>query len=318
MIFKVLVLFKYFALKVSYLKCCSGTGSMALAGLLSALRAAGFQHKDLINQRIAILGAGTAGLGVANCIKYGMIQMGLSPEEAKKNFWMLDQKGVLGKGRQANSPAQADFIRDDVPDRLSLEQLMQTYKPTILLGLTGVAQQFSETAIREMSKHTQRPIIFPLSNPTDRAECTAEQAFKWTNGKAIFASGSPFDPVKLNGKMYYPNQANNMFTFPGIGLGAVACGARTVTDRMLFTASTALSASLSEDLLQQGRIFPPLRTIREVSQKIAVAICKTAKEEGVNTIPVPDSDEEIMSKLIEHNVWEPHYASFVTPYDSPH
>jgi malic enzyme len=173
-------------------------------------------------QRIVVLGAGTAGLGVSECIIYGMQQFGMSAADARKNMWLVDDKGLLGVGRQGASQAQLPFIRGDMPDKLFLLEVVKRVKPTILMGLSGVGQTFTEDIVREMAKHVDRPIVFPLSNPTSRAECTAAQAFEWTNGKCIFASGSPFDPVTLpSGQVCVPNQGNNMFVFPGIGYGTL-------------------------------------------------------------------------------------------------
>jgi len=170
--------------------------------------------------------------------------------EARKCFWVSDDKGLLGAGRVQFSGAQAQWVRNELPDAYTLEQTIDAVKPTVLIGVTGVGGLFTESAVRRMAKHCARPIIFPLSNPTDHAECTAKQAFEWTNGTCIFASGSPFQPVTLNGKTYYPNQSNNMFVFPGIGLGATSIHATMISPRMLNTASYTLAQTVREEDLK--------------------------------------------------------------------
>jgi malate dehydrogenase (oxaloacetate-decarboxylating)(NADP+) len=189
-----------------------GTGATSLAGILGALRAKGESPTSLGDQRILIAGAGSAGMGVAQVLYQAMIEHGRSPMEAKNCFFVADEKGLLAKDRLASlSPEQATFARDD-DGGLSLREIVNKYKPTMILGMTAVGGLFTEDLIRDMARHCERPIIFPLSNPTSKAECTAEQAVRWTDGRCIFASGSPFDPVEMdNGKMFYPTQCNNMF-----------------------------------------------------------------------------------------------------------
>ena len=189
-----------------------GTGATSLAGILGALRAKGESPMSLGDQRILIAGAGSAGMGVAQVLYQAMIEHGRSPMEAKNCFFVANSKGLLAKDRLARlSPEQAMFARDD-DGGLSLREIVNKYKPTMILGMTAVGGLFTEDLIRDMARHCDRPIIFPLSNPTSKAECTAEQAVRWTDGRCIFASGSPFDPVEMeNRKMFYPTQCNNMF-----------------------------------------------------------------------------------------------------------
>lgn len=194
-----------------------GTGTVALAGVLGALRCAG--HSDpnaLSKQRIAIVGAGTAGLGVANALRMGMVMQGLSAEEATARIYILDQNGLLGQGRETKDANQKEWLSHDFPNNLSLRDVMAQVQPSIVLGLTGFPGVFTEEAIREMSKHHERPIVFPLSNPTSRAEATAADVYAWTDGRAIFASGSPFDAVIYKGQTLYPSQSNNFYCFPAI------------------------------------------------------------------------------------------------------
>jgi malate dehydrogenase (oxaloacetate-decarboxylating)(NADP+) len=210
-----------------------------------------------------------------------MLEHGRTEEEAKECFFIADEKGLLGKERiHQLSPEQAVFAREE-DGGLSLNEIVNKYKPTMLLGMTAVGGLFTEQLIRDMAKHCKRPIIFPLSNPTTKAECSAEQAFEWTDGKCIFASGSPFDPVEMNdGRIFYPTQCNNMFVFPGIGLGVTLCGAKTVSDRMLYVAAEALANYVSEEELAQGKVFPNITKIRDVSKKVAVAVIEEAIRTG--------------------------------------
>jgi len=189
-----------------------GTGATTLAGLLSALRAKGESVESLGDQRIVIAGAGSAGIGVAQVLKQAMMEQGKTEEEARQAFFVVDQSGLLGTERISElSPEQAEFARD-TDGGLSLFEVIQKFKPSMLLGMTAVGGLFKENMIREMASNCDRPIIFPLSNPTTKAECTAEQAFEWTDGNCIFASGSPFDPVTMNdGRTMYPTQCNNMY-----------------------------------------------------------------------------------------------------------
>lgn len=186
-----------------------GTGATTLAGVLGALRAKGETVNDLGNQRIVIAGAGSAGIGVAQVLMQAMMEQGRTYEEAKDCFYVVDAKGLLGvEQNESLSPEQRDFTRE-LDGGMPLEDVVKKYKPTMLLGMTGVGGLFKEEIVREMAANCERPVLFPLSNPTIKAECTAEQAFEWTNGKCIFASGSPFDPVSMNGKTFYPTQCNN-------------------------------------------------------------------------------------------------------------
>jgi malate dehydrogenase (oxaloacetate-decarboxylating)(NADP+) len=183
--------------------------------LLGALRAKGEAVEALGDQRIVIAGAGSAGIGVAQVLKQAMMEQGRTEEEALKAFFVVDQDGLLGKERLSElSKEQAEFAKD-TDGGLSLLEVVKKFKPTMLLGMTAVGGLFKEELVREMAANCDRPIIFPLSNPTTKAECTAEQAFEWTDGTCIFASGSPFDPVNMNGQTFYTTQCNNMYVFLG-------------------------------------------------------------------------------------------------------
>eukprot|EP00624_Nannochloropsis_granulata_P001717 evm.model.NODE_18350_length_9544_cov_24.339689.1 len=190
---------------------------------------------------------------------------------------MCDKDGLLGLARKDTlTPQQLEFMRDDLPDGLSLLEVAKHAKPTVLLGLSAQHGLFKEELVKEVAKHATRPFIFPLSNPTSSAECTAAEAYLWTNGRAIFASGSPFEPVTIHGKTYKPSQANNFFVFPGIGLGAVVSGATIITDKMLYAASEAVAASLTDEERAEGRVFPRVARIRQVSLKVATEVAKVS------------------------------------------
>jgi malate dehydrogenase (oxaloacetate-decarboxylating)(NADP+) len=208
------------------------------------------------------------------------------------------------------SPEQADFARDQ-DGGLTLQEVMDKHKPTILLGMTAVGGLFKEQLIRSMAANCKQPIIFPLSNPTVKAECTAEQAFEWTNGTCIFASGSPFEPVTLtNGKTFYPTQCNNMYVFPGLGLGATVAGCKTVTDRMLYVAAEALANFVTEEELSQGKVFPHISNIREVSHRVAVAVAEQALREGQAT-KLNATALEDLPKHIANKMYYPEYVPLV-------
>jgi len=257
-----------------------GTGATTLAGILSALRAKGESVDSLGDQKIAIAGAGSAGIGVGQVLVQAMVEQGHAPEDATNNIFIVDQNGLLGTEDTTLSPEQKTFARE-TDGGMSMDAVIEKYKPTILLGMTGVGGLFTEGIIKGMTKNCDRPIIFPLSNPTVKAECTAEQAFTWTDGNCIFASGSPFDPVTLeDGRIMYPTQCNNMYIFPGLGLGVTLCGAQTVSDQMLYVAAVALANHMTAEELAQGKVFPPLSKIRDVSRHVAVAVIEQAIKEG--------------------------------------
>jgi malate dehydrogenase (oxaloacetate-decarboxylating)(NADP+) len=182
---------------------------------------------------------------------------------------------LLGKDRSASLNAEQRVFARDTDNNLSLINVVKKYKPDILLGVTAVGGLFTQDLIMELAAGCEKPIIFPLSNPTTKAECTAEQAYEWTDGRCIFASGSPFGPVEMDdGRTFYPSQCNNMYVFPGLGLGATVCGAKKVTDRMLYVAAEALATFVSDEDVRQGKVFPAVTSIRECSHRIAVAVIK--------------------------------------------
>ena len=182
-------------------------------------------------------------------------------------------------------------------------------QPTILIGLTAVGGIFNEPVIRAMKEHCERPIILALSNPTSSAECTAEDAYRWTDGTALFACGSPFAPVEFNGKRLVPCQANNMYTFPGIGLGALSCQAKSISDSMIYAAAKGLAGATSDKDFEEGRIFPRQSSIPAVSERVALAVCKQAVTEGLARVRCDDDDK--WTELIRGRRWEPEYGQIV-------
>jgi len=288
-----------------------GTGATVLAGLLGALRAKGEDVNSLGDQRIAIAGAGSAGIGIAQVLYEAMLEQGYSEEKAKNSFYIVDEKGILGKDRidELNSEQQV-FARDE-DNELPLLDVIKKYKPTILLGVTAVGGLFTEDLIKEMASHVEKPIIFPLSNPTSKSECTAAQAYKWTNGNLIFASGSPFDPVEMDDeRVFTVSQCNNMYIFPGLGLGATVCGAKRVTDRMLYLGAKALAECLTPEGAANGQVFPHISNIRMVSRKVAVAVVEEAIATGIAT-KISADDAKDIDAYVARKMYYPEYVPLI-------
>jgi malate dehydrogenase (oxaloacetate-decarboxylating)(NADP+) len=279
-----------------------GTGSVALAGVLSALRLTGGQMRD---HRVLVSGAGEAGMGIADNIVAVLMEEGLTKAEARQRIWFVDSKGLIVKGREGLVEHKLHYAHDHAPcaDLLSAVKAIQ---PTMLVGVSGQPRTFTEEIVKTVGSFNNRPVIFALSNPTSKAECTAEEAYKWTDGRAIFASGSPFAPVTLNGKLHVPGQGNNAYIFPGVGLGVVATGARRVTDAMFIKAARALASLLREDELAEGRIYPSLKRIHEVSLKIAVAVAEEVYASKLTDQPRPAD----LSAFIQSQMFKPEYADY--------
>jgi malate dehydrogenase (oxaloacetate-decarboxylating)(NADP+) len=249
-----------------------GTAAVALAGLCSALRLTGGKFAD---QRLLLAGAGEAGIGIANLVVSALVAEGVPREEARRRCWFVDSQGLVVRNRGELAEHKRPYAHDHpgCPDLLSA---VRNLKPTALIGVSGASRSFTRPVIEAFGAIQARPIVFALSNPTSKAECTAEEAYTWTGGRAIFASGSPFGPVTLGRRTLVPGQGNNAYIFPGVGLGVIMCGARHVTDSMFFRAAQALAAQVDAADLKQGRIYPSLRRIREVSVQIAAAVVEEA------------------------------------------
>jgi len=280
-----------------------GTGAVALAGIISAMRITGGKLPD---QRLLFLGAGEAGIGTADAFVAALVEEGVPVEKAREQCCFVDTQGLLTSRRANIAHHKQRYARDLEPVESFLEAV-KTLKPTAILGLSGQPGSFSQDIIEAMGEINERPIIFALSNPTSKAECTAEQAYRWTNGRAIFASGSPFDAVKIGNRTHVPGQGNNVYIFPGVGLGAIVSRSRRVTDEMFLAASHSLARQVSDYDLESGCIYPSLSRIREVSAKIAYEVAKIAFKNGLAEI---DEPEDLMAAIRAHMYKPvyPHYA----------
>lgn len=284
-----------------------GTGAVTLAAILASLR---LSNDKLASKRIVIVGAGTAGVGIAESIKFAMVKEGASEAEALKRFWFVDASGLLGEKRPPANHLQANYIRSDYPDQISLLETVKAAKPDILIGVSGVGGLFTQDIVQAVCANSEFPLIFPLSNPTTHAECTAQQVFNWTRGNCFFASGSPFDVIQKDNRTFHSNQANNMFTFPGIGLGAILCKARNITPDILHSASVELSQQVSLDEISKGILFPDIDSIRHVSRDIAVAVIQAAQRHDLakNELPI---DTDLLRTYVEDRMWNPRYGSTI-------
>jgi malate dehydrogenase (oxaloacetate-decarboxylating)(NADP+) len=287
--------------------CCfnddiQGTAGVALAGLYAALRI--LPSPRLRDQKILFLGAGEAGTGIASLVVSAMMEDGLSETEARQRCWFVDSKGLVVRSRSDLQPHKTPFAHDHAPigDLLSA---IHSVRPTALIGVSGQPQAFTQPVIEAMSVINPRPVIFALSNPTANSECTAEQAYAWSDGRAIFASGSPFAPVKRNGRTLVTGQANNAYIFPGVGLGVVTSGSRRVIDEMFLTAARTLAAAVGDADLVSGSIFPPLRRIREISAAIAVAVADLAYARGLAIGPRPRE----LATVVAGKMYRPEYEA---------
>ncbi len=278
-----------------------GTASVALAGLYSALRLTG---RTLTEQKLLFLGAGEAGIGIADLIVSALIQEGLSATEARQLCWFVDSRGLVESSRTHLAEHKVPYAHDHA-SLGSLIEAIEALQPTALIGVSGQPKMFDQPVLETMARLNEQPIVFALSNPTSKAECTAVEAYTWTNGQAIFASGSPFDPVTLNGKTYVPGQGNNAYIFPGVGLGVVATGARHVTNEMFLVATRTLASMVEDEDLAVGLIFPKLERIREVSAHIATAVAEVAYAQGLATRERPDN----LLSYVQAQMYQPDYPA---------
>jgi malic enzyme len=280
-----------------------GTGIITLAGILGALKISG---QRLGNQRYLCFGAGTAGCGIVKRIYREMIDQGLSPEEAKKHFYLVDKQGLLFTDTPDLTEEQKPFARDRNEfinsDRLTtLSASVSAIHPTILVGTSTQGGAFTQDIVKEMASHTDRPIIFPLSNPTELAEAKASNLISWTEGRGLVATGIPSAPVSYKGKTYHIGQANNALVYPGLGLGILASGSRLVTDRMISTAAHAIGEA-AETSSSGAAVLPPVSKLTEFSAKVAEKVAEEAKVEGLNRIKFSDADA-----LVKAHKWVPSY-----------
>jgi malate dehydrogenase (oxaloacetate-decarboxylating)(NADP+) len=260
-----------------------GTAAVTLAGLLSAGRVTGH---PLAEQRLLFLGAGSAATGIGTLIVNAMVREGMPEGEARRRCWFYDSRGLVTAARADLQEHKRPFAHEH-PPAASFLDAVRALRPTAILGLAAQPGAFTPEVLREMATINDRPVVLALSNPTSKSECTAEEAYRHTAGRAVFASGSPFDPVTLDGQRFVPGQGNNAYIFPGLGLGAILAGARRVTDPMFHAAAAALAGFVDEDTLATGSLFPPLERIREVSARIAEAVVRVAHEEGLARTAMP-------------------------------
>ncbi|CDH53958.1 malic enzyme [Lichtheimia corymbifera JMRC:FSU:9682] len=303
------------------------TSAITLAGILASLKARGKKQEDLSDERIICVGAGSAGVGVCEGIIDCMVAQGRvkSREDAYRRVYMLDQHGLLGNpdlpsenstdagavgNRAPLDERQSCYVKSDLPDRLNLEQVVERVKPSVILGLTGIRGVFTEKAIRTMAQHHERPVVFPLSNPDTHAECSAEEAYRWTEGRAIFASGSPFKDVVLpNGKIGRTNQCNNSYSFPGLGLGVTVSRATHVTPNMFLETARAIADLATPEQLKEGILFPGVQQLRSVAHAVGTRVCEVAYEEGVATARLKEG--ELLEDVVKSSMYTPEYVPLV-------
>uniref|UniRef100_A0A7N0V895 Malic enzyme n=2 Tax=Kalanchoe fedtschenkoi TaxID=63787 RepID=A0A7N0V895_KALFE len=282
-----------------------GTASVVLSGVISALKLVGGALPD---HTFLFLGAGEAGTGIAELIALEISKKTNAPiEETRKKIWLVDSKGLIVSSRKESvQHFKKPWAHEHEPVKTLLEAV-KALKPTVLIGSSGVGQTFTKEIIETMASLNEKPLILALSNPTSQSECTAEQAYTWSQGRAVFASGSPFDPVEYEGKVFVPGQANNAYIFPGFGLGLVMSGAIRVHDDMLLAASEALAAQVKDEHYQKGLIYPPFANIRTISANIAAKVAAKAYELGLaSRLPHPED----LVKFAESCMYNPVYRNY--------
>ncbi len=289
-------------------RCClfnddiQGTGAVALAGIMAATRITG---ASLAEQKLLFLGAGEAGIGVADVFVEALGEEGVEADEARGRCWFVDSKGLVVAERDDLVAHKRRYAHDHPPVE-HFAEAVRTLQPTAIIGLSGQAGAFTTEVIEAMAQANPRPIIFALSNPTANAECTAEQAYSASNGQAVFASGSPFAPVTLGNRTFVPGQGNNVYIFPGVGLGAIVSRARMVTDEMFLAAARSLASQVTETDLERGRIYPALSRIGEVSTLIARDVARIAYDRGLADGEEPGD----LLAAIQDYMYKPEYPHY--------
>jgi malate dehydrogenase (oxaloacetate-decarboxylating) len=289
-----------------------GTAAVATGALLAAINVTGV---PLTEQRVALLGAGSAGCGIASLIRAAMRDAGLSEEEAGKRFFMVDRDGLLVEGMTGLASFQLPFLQAkevtadwklDHPDKTDLLDVVRNAKPTVLIGVSGQAGAFSEPVVRAMAEVNKRPVIFPLSNPTSREEATPEDIEAWTEGRALIGVGSPFPPITRDGQRFKVDQSNNSYIFPGVGLGALAVGASRISDGMFMAAAKALAGASPARDNPKHNLLPPVASLRDVATTVALAVALQAHKEGLaKDVPI-----DKIEALIEAKMWAPTYLPY--------
>jgi malate dehydrogenase (oxaloacetate-decarboxylating)(NADP+) len=281
-----------------------GTAAVALAGVLSALRVTGGR---LAAQRILFLGAGEAATGIADLTVAAMVSEGCAPAQARRNCWLVDSKGLVVASRSDLAAHKKPYAHEHAPIA-DFPAAVKALRPTAIIGVAAVGGTFTAEVLHEMARINERPIVFALSNPTSQSECTAEEAYRHTDGRALFACGSPFDPVDLGGRTHVPRQGNNSYIFPGVGLAAVATRATRITDEMFMAAARALADQVSPGDLAQGSLYPPLPRVRDVSAYIAAAVADVIYAQGhAGAARPPD-----LLAYMRAQMYDPHYLAYVS------
>jgi malate dehydrogenase (oxaloacetate-decarboxylating) len=289
-----------------------GTAAIAVGTLLSAINVTGI---PLAEQNVVVFGAGSAGSGISALAARAMIGAGLSAAEAQSRFYLVDRDGLLVRGMSGLQSFQEPFAQErgrlcdwklETQHRIGLADVINNAHPTALIGTSGQPKAFTERIVRDMARHVQRPIIFPLSNPTERSEATAADLDNWTEGRAVIGTGSPFPPLRRNGKVFRPDQTNNAYVYPGIGLGAVATGSRQISDGMFLAAARAVGAKSPARQDPEANLLPPLYRIRDLTFDVALAVGKQAQAEGLAR---PMSDDATAA-IVRAKMWEPRYPSY--------
>jgi malate dehydrogenase (oxaloacetate-decarboxylating) len=289
-----------------------GTAAIAVGTLLSAINVT---DVPLSEQRVAVLGAGSAGTGICALLLRAMVEAGVSQTEARSRFYLVDREGLLIEGMHGLAPFQVPFAqqRDGIsgwklqsPGRIDLADVVANAHPTVLIGSSGQAHAFPEAAVRAMADHVRRPVIFPLSNPTERSEATPQDLFAWTQGRAVIGTGSPFPPIKRNGGTFRVDQTNNAYVYPGIGLGAIAVKAHRISDAMFLAAARTIADLSPAKRDQNANLLAPLVDLRTISFHVAVATAKQAQADGLAS---PASDAEIAA-AVRAKIWQPVYARY--------
>jgi malate dehydrogenase (oxaloacetate-decarboxylating) len=292
-----------------------GTGAVATAGVMSALR---ITKTKLNEQRIVIHGAGAAGLGIARQLKTALVTAGMGADEARHSIAVLDSRGLLVGAKGLREVYKRELAWDNdyacclgmEPEHRDLLSVVRAFKPTVLIGSSGQPGAFNKQVIEAMAAHCERPVVLPFSNPTDYAEARPADVLAWTEGRALLATGSPFEPVHYAGKTYAIGQGNNVFVFPGLGLGALAAQATSVTDGMINAAVLALAGSVTEEELDLGLLYPAIKRLRSVSRAVALAVMQQAIEEGVADSSIAALAPAALPAHLDGMIWEPSYRRY--------
>ncbi len=289
-----------------------GTAAIAVGTLLSAINVTG---TPLTEQRIAVFGAGSAGTGICALLLRAMIEAGLTEAQARNRFYLVDRDGLLVEGMNGLQPFQSPFVQKQAdvahwslasPDRIGLNDVVINAHPTVLIGTSGQAHAFHEAVVRAMADRVRRPVVFPLSNPTDRAEATPQDIHEWTEGRAVIGTGSPFPPVERNGHLFRIDQTNNAYVYPGIGLGAIAIDAPRISDGMFLAAARVIADMSPAKRDPLANLLPPLTEIRALSFNVAIAVARQACADGLAK-SVPD---DALAGAVQAKMWEPVYARY--------